>query len=455
MPPSPSADPHPIAGPTATEIADAVRSGRRTARSFVEEALARIDRFDPGIGAFQVVRREAALAEADAVDQHPDRGSLPLAGVPVAVKDNVPVTGEPMRDGSVGSDPAPQAADHAVVARIRAAGGVVVGLTRVPELCVYGATDSAWGVTRNPWDTARTPGGSSGGSAAAVAAGMVPVAHGNDGMGSIRIPAACCGLVGIKPGHGVVPADLGNGAWFGMAENGPLATTVADTALLFSVLAGDASLVDPSADTPLRVAVSTRSPVPLTAVSKQMRAPATRAGEFLASAGHTVTEDTPDYGLGLAPAALARWFAGCELDAQLLTDRSRMEKRTRRHARAGQLVLRAGGPWDGSRDAWRRRACEFFEQYDVLVTPALAQLPLASADWRRRGLVRNLVANSNYAPMAAPWNVAGWPAMVVPVGRHPRGMPVGVQLVTTPSNEGRLLAVARQLEELNPWQRTA
>jgi amidase len=124
-----------------------------------------------------------------------DKASLPLAGLPITIKDNVPVEGEPMRCGSTASDPTLQPADHEVVRRLRDAGAVVVGLTRVPELCVFGATDSKFGLTRNPWNRSRTPGGSSGGSAAAVAAGMVAVAHGNDGMGSIRIPAACCGLV--------------------------------------------------------------------------------------------------------------------------------------------------------------------------------------------------------------------------------------------------------------------
>lgn len=440
---------------TATETTAAVRSGERTARTVVEEALDRIERLDPAIGAFQAVRRERALLEAEAVDTRTDRFTLPLAGLPIAIKDNVAVRDEPMRNGSLASDPAPQGRNHPVVARVRAAGAVVVGMTRVPELCLYGATDSAFGTTRNPWDRRRTPGGSSGGSAAAVAAGMVPVAHGNDGMGSVRIPAACCGLVGIKPGHGVVPSELGNGAWFGMAENGALATTVADAALLLSVLADDPALAEVADPGRLRVAVSTTAPAPLTPVDRTMRESTELAGEVLTAVGHAVRTDTPDYGMSLMPAALTRWLAGAELDAQLLTDRDRLEKRSRRHAAAGRLVQKAGGPWPSGRDGWLSRARRFFEEYDVLVTPALAQLPIRSARWQDRGLLRNLVANSHYAPMAAPWNVAGWPAMVVPVGRHSSGMPLGVQLVSTPGNERRLLAVAAQLERLNPWPRTA
>ena len=218
-------------------VAAQVRSGALTARQAVERALQAIEDRDGPLQAFQEVRAFASLREADQVDARADLGTLALAGVPIAIKDNVSVAGEPKREGSLGSDPAPQTEDHPVVRRLRDAGAVVVGLTRVPELCIYGTTDSEFGVTANPWDRSRTPGGSSGGAAAAVAAGMVPVAHGNDGLGSIRIPAACCGLVGIKPGLGLVPSRLSGSSWFDMAENGALATTVADAALVLSTMA--------------------------------------------------------------------------------------------------------------------------------------------------------------------------------------------------------------------------
>lgn len=141
--------------------------------------------------------------------------------MPVAVKDNLAVRGEANRNGSAATPDTPAGEDHVTVARLRAVNAVVVGLTNVPELCVFGTTEGVHGTARNPWDLSRTAGGSSGGSAAAVAAGMVPVALGNDGMGSLRIPAANCGLVALKPGHGVVPAGIGHGDWFGMSENGP------------------------------------------------------------------------------------------------------------------------------------------------------------------------------------------------------------------------------------------
>lgn len=440
---------------TATDIAEAVRSGARTASAVTEDALDRIAQRDSTIGAFQVVRAERVLAEADAVDARTDRHTLPLAGVPIAIKDNVPVRGEPMRDGSRGSHRGPQPADHEVVTRLRAAGAVVVGITRVPELCVFGATDSAFGRTRNPWDPSRTPGGSSGGSAAAVAAGMVPLAHGNDGMGSIRIPAACCGLVGLKPGLGVVPAELGESSWFGMAENGPLATTVADCALMLSVLAGRAELADIQPHIGLRIAISTKAPVPATPVDPHYAAAARTTGRLLAEAGHQVRAADPAYPISTGLAYSARWFAGAELDARLLEDRALMEKRTARHATAGRLVLKTGGPRSAGRAAWQRRAASFFTEYDVLVTPALARLPLPARAWGERGWLANLWANARYAPFTPAWNLAGWPAMAVPAGSHPSGMPLSVQLVVPPGEESTILAVAAQLERLQPWARTA
>jgi amidase len=441
---------------TAAEIAADVRAGRLTARQAVQDALTRIEAADARIGAYQVVRAEAALREADAVDARDDKASLPLAGVPIAIKDNVPVEGEPMREGTAASDPAPQTQDHEVVRRLRAAGAVVVGLTRVPELCVYGATDSVYGITHNPWDPSRTPGGSSGGSAAAVASGTVPIAHGNDGMGSIRIPSACCGLVGIKPGLGVVPADLGDGAWFGMTENGALATTVGDAALMLGVLAGKPDLADVSEPGPLRVAVSTKLPMAGLPLDKAWAAAARETADLLRGAGHTVATANPPYGLiAWAPSGLARWFAGTELEARLMQDRSKLARRTRRHAAAGRVVLRAGFPRESGRRKWQQRAEPFFAVHDVLVTPTLAHPPLLAKAWHERGWLANVVSNAHYAPFAAPWNLAGWPAMSVPAGLDSRGLPLAVQLVSRPGAEALLLSVAAQLEKLRPWPRVA
>ncbi|MFC9842244.1 amidase [Streptomyces sp. NPDC060223] len=438
-------------GRTAAEIAAAVREKRVTPREVVAEHLARIDLLDTRVGAFRTLRAEAALAEADELATR-DLGRLPLAGVPVAVKDNLPVRGESNRLGSAASPDTPADHDHVTVARLRAAGAVVVGLTNVPELCVFGTTDGVHGIARNPWDTSRTAGGSSGGSAAAVAAGMVPLALGNDGMGSLRIPAANCGLVGLKPGHGTVPAGIGHGDWFGMSENGPLATTVEDARLMFAVLAG-AEAVRPPGKEVRRVAVSVRSPLVGVQITRPYRAAAREAAALLATAGHQVGSADPPYPLWLSTTSLAHWTAGTAVDAEELDPRL-LTRRTRVHAAVGRRFLNSVRKGD-RREQLRRRLEPFFAEHDVLITPALARRGPAAAAWHERGWLRNLLVNTSYSPLTPPWNLTGWPAMSVPFGTLPGGAPCAVQLVGRPGSELDLLALAGQLEELHPWRRTA
>lgn len=442
--------------PTAVSIAADVRAGRRKPADVVRDALDRIAGADGRLGAFQIVRAGKALDEARAVAERSDLHQLPLAGVPIAIKDNIPVAGEPMRDGSSATSTSPAPTDHVVVQRLRAAGAVVVGITRAPELCVFAATDSSFGTTHNPWDLARTPGGSSGGSAAAVAAGLVPIAHANDGMGSIRIPAACCGLVAIKPGTGVVPAGIGANDWFGMAENGPLATTVLDAALMLSVMAGDPALAaavdEPTR--PLRLAVSTRSPVVGVRPDLEHVRAVARTAQSLNAHGHLVRRHDPPYPANPLP-VLARWFAGTSLDAEGL-DRARLDRAVRQHAAIGDRVRARGYIKDAQRQAFRSRVAAFFADVDVLVTPTLAAPPIAAVRWGTRPWPRVFAANARYAPYAAPWNFAGYPAMSVPAGIHPRtGTPLAVQLVAAAGGERLLLGLAAQLEQLRPWARTA
>ncbi|MEU2266988.1 amidase family protein [Streptomyces olindensis] len=439
------------AGRTAAEISAAVREKRVTPREVVAEHLALIERLDGRVGAFRSVRAEAASAEADEVAARGDLGELPLAGVPVAVKDNLAVRGESRRNGSAATPDTPAAQDHVTVARLRAAGAVVVGLTHVPELCVFGTTDGVLGTSRNPWDPARSAGGSSGGSAAAVAAGMVPIALGNDGMGSLRIPAANCGLVAIKPGSGVVPAGEGS-TWFGMTEHGPLATTVEDTRLMFAVLAGTAPVPRSEPGT-LRIAVSLRSPLAGVTISRPYAAAAREAAGVLMRAGHQVRRADPPYPLSLATTSLTHWTAGTAADAQDLDPRL-LTRRTRVHARVGRPFMAAARS-GSAREQLRRRLEPFFTEYDVLLTPALARRSPKAGPWHERGWLSNVLANTNYSPLTPAWNLTGWPAMAVPCGTLPSGAPCSVQLVGRPGSESQLLEVAAQLEERNPWRRTA
>jgi amidase len=440
-------------GRTAAEIAAAVQEKRVTPREVVAEHLARIASLDGRVGAFRTVRAEAATAEADEVATRSDLGGLPLAGVPVAVKDNLAVRGEATRNGSAATPDGPAAEDHVTVARLRAAGAVVVGLTNVPELCVFGTTDGVHGTARNPWDLTRTTGGSSGGSAAAVAAGLVPIALGNDGMGSLRIPAANCGLIGLKPGFGVVPADIGHGDWFGMSENGPLATTVEDARLMFRVLAGTDPGEPTPSTSPRSIALSVRSPLVGVTVTRPYADAARWAAEALARAGHRVRRADPPYPLWLGTTSLAHWTAGTAVDAEGL-DPARLTRRTRVHAAVGRRFLKGVRAGD-RRERLRRRMEPFFAEHEVLLTPALARRGPAAAPWHERGWLRNLLVNTYCSPLTPPWNLTGWPAMSVPFGMLPSGTPGAVQLVGRPGSELELLAVAEQLQELHPWRRTA
>ncbi|MDQ0994294.1 amidase [Streptomyces sp. V3I7] len=444
-------------GRTAAEIAAAVRDKRATPREVVAEHLARIERLDGRIGAFRTVRAEAALAEADALADRSDLAELPLAGVPVAIKDNLGVRGESTRNGSAATPDTPAAEDHVTVARLRAAGAVVVGLTNVPELCVFGTTEGVYGISRNPWDTARSAGGSSGGSAAAVAAGLTPIALGNDGMGSLRIPAANCGLVTLKPGHGVIPAGIGNGDWFGMSENGPLATTVEDLRLMLSALAGTeftaAEPADGDEPAALRIGVSLRSPLAGTSVTRPYAAAVREAAGLLAGAGHRVRRAEPPYPVTMGLTALQHWTAGTAVDAAAL-DPALLAPRTRAHAAVGRRFLRTVRTGD-HRERLRRRLIPFFAEHDVLLTPALARRSPKAGSWHERGWLSNVLANTACSPLTPAWNLTGWPAMSVPFGTLPSGAPGAVQLVGLPGSEPKLLELAERLESLRPWQRTA
>ncbi|SET59840.1 amidase [Nonomuraea wenchangensis] len=471
------------AGRSAIEIATAVRQGEVTAVTVVEEHLRVIAEREPRIGAFRLVR-EQVVEEAQALQKRRDLAELPLAGVPVAVKDNLEVAGEPTRHGSAASPDTPAAGDHETVARLRAAGALVIGLTNLPELGLVAVGDSAYGIVRNPWNHERTAGGSSSGGAAAVAAGMVPLALGNDGLGSLRIPGAACGVLAVKPGLGLVPAPAQD--WDGLTENGPIAATAADLALALSVLAADPSLAeawrtgrrtDPSppmlrsvwADDAevwqpqppppgpepfdLRVAYA---PQPLPAglpVDKEFQAAVRAAAETLRVAGHTVVEHDRKLPTWLGPATVATWLRQAALTAEGL-DRDGLERRTRSLARAGRALAAVRADGSRGRERWRAYgADQWFDNADALVMPVLATVPPRAERWGERGLLRNLLVNVRFAPGAGPWNMCGWPALTVPVATHSGGLPIGVQLVAPPGGEPHLLGLAAQLQAAHPLVR--
>jgi amidase len=436
---------------TAVEIAASVRAGSLDPVQVTKEALDRIAAADGVVGAFRRVRAEEALAEAAAVAARPDLASLPLAGVPVAVKDVTQVAGEYASHGSLAGPTSLAGEDGVIAARLRAAGAVLVGLTRVPELCVWPMSDTPDGIARNPWDPTYASGGSSGGSAAAVAAGLVPLAHGTDGMGSVRLPAAMCGLVGLKPG-----ADLlAEGGWFGMSVHGPLATTVADAALLVSVLASDASLAVVSPPPASRIGMSTTVPLLHTPVPRELVSAVSQAAGLLAAAGHAVSPSAPRYPATMVLGMTARWCAGPAEQARDF-DFGRFQRRTRAHVRAGRLIQRTGLIRERTRDRWIARAAEYFASHDVLMTPTLSHWPVKAGRWHERRWLTNVLPSTRLAGFTGQWNFAGYPAITVPVGRSARsGLPTSVQLVAKPGGESLLLGLAAQLEAANPWPRTA
>jgi amidase len=442
-------------GETAVGIAAAVRTGRVTPTEVLEEHLERIAALDGRLGAFRLLRTEEARAEARALEDRGDLGDLPLAGVPVAIKDSVDLAGAPTRSGSAATSQDPAAADHELVRRLREAGALLVGKTSLPELGLWPFTESeAFGASRNPWSLDHTPGGSSGGSAAAVAAAMVPIALAADGGGSIRIPASNCGLVGIKPGLGVVPAG-GPSALCGMSEFGPLATTVADLGLMLDVLAGtDAyrSVAPPSR--PLRIGVTAKPGAVGARVDAEVRAALDATAEALRDAGNQVVAADPPWRDGDAGPFLHRFFVGVAEEVAPL-DRAALEPRTRAEARAGRVLRRARPVPSGPPARALARYEAWFEDHDVLLSPTLARPPLRIGAYRGKGLTRTILGLTGYMPFTTSFNLVGFPAASVPAGASADGLPLGAQLAAAPGGEALLLSLARQLETLRPWPRHA
>ena len=430
-------------------LAELIRAGEVSSRELVELYLERIERLDPELNAFRKVMAERALVDAQQADARMGAGEeRPLLGVPVAVKDVQDVTGEVTHYGT-DAFTKPAAQDDEVVRRLRTAGAVVIGKTNTPELAIMGDTEGpAFGITRNPWNTDRSPGGSSGGSGAAVAAGLCAAATATDGAGSIRIPASNCGLVGLKPTRDLVPfAPAGH--WYGMSVAGFEARSVRDAALLMSIGAGDDSLQEASAPTTerLRVAVSAKPVLP-TPVHADVKRVIAETADRLRSLGHGVEDADPPYPL-LSP-AVTRYLAGHAQDLDERVERpERLQRRTKGFGRLGRAVRPALG-W-ALRDDDSERMRPFFERHDLLLTPVMAVPPVRAGAWEGLGAVRTLLGMVMAYPFALEWNLTGQPSISVPVGMSGEGLPIGMQLVGRHGEEAMLLGVAAQLEAELRW----
>ena len=448
------------------ESARALAEGEVTSRELVERTLARIEAAQPVLNAFRLLRPEAALAEADAADRELARGGRrPLLGVPVAVKDDTDVAGEPTAFGCAGDFP-PVTADGEAVRRLRAAGAVIVGKTNTCELGQWPFTEGrAFGDTRNPWHTGHTPGGSSGGSAAAVAAGLVPAALGSDGAGSVRIPASRTHLIGIKPQRGRISTWPRTEPFQGITVNGTLARTVADAALLLDAASGshDRDVHRPAALTVadavgrdpgrLRIALSLKPPFTAVPVrlDPEIRARITELAERLAALGHEVTEADPPYGL-IGLTFVPRATAGIAEFVGEAPDPALLDPRTRGAARLGRLL--GGAPLRAARRAeavLHRRIGGFFRSYDVILAPTTATPPPPVGALYRLGHTATDRAMIAACPYAWPWNVLGWPGVNVPAGFTGDGLPVGAQLLGPAASEPRLVSLAAQLEAELRW----
>jgi amidase len=421
----------------AARQAELIRSRETSSRELVQLYLDRITRHDGTLNAYRVVFSDRALAEAAAADARTGDAAGPLNGVPIAIKDDMDVEGDVTTKGSIAHGE-PATADAELVRRLREGGAVVLGKTNVPELMIAPFTETPWyGATRNPWDLDRTPGGSSGGSAAAVAAGLCAAATGSDGAGSIRIPAACCGLFGLKAQRGSVPTAPRRAPWNGMTIWGPITRRVADSARCYDAIRdGDGSFAHAAAREPgrLRVALAAAAP-PLSGVAPDAEQLGAVHGtaDLLREFGHDVAERPLDYPATAAGNVILRYVRGVHDEARGLP-----------HAVLRRAIAAAEA------DAARLNSV-FADGFDVAVTPMLTRRPLAIGEYEGRPALWALLGSARFVPWCGFFNHTGQPAAAVPAGFTGDGFPLSVQLVAAPGREDVLLSLSAQLERARDW----
>ncbi|MFD1535474.1 amidase [Nonomuraea guangzhouensis] len=456
--------------PTATELADHIATGKASSREIVESCLARIDAINPALNAFCHVAPDEARQAADAADALVRQGGTlpPFLGVPIAIKDLHPVRGWPLCSASDGVSHDVMKHDAPAVAALREAGFVFVGATTSPEFGTVSVTESArHGATRNPWNLEHSPGGSSGGSAAAVAAGLLPVGHASDGAGSIREPASYCGLVGMKPSRGLVPSDAHY--MEGFATEGVLTRTVLDTAAILDVLAAAPRptwYAPPRPDVPfrqraerdpnrLRIGINLQPAFPAQ-VHPAAAALARRAADLLADLGHEVVEQDvpgldPDWFTPRFDILYATGSADCAV-----VDESAVEplNRTLRQAARDTDSL----TYVTAILEFQLRSAEMYQAWDavdVLLTPTNPVLaPRVGSLWEGQDAdpwapLRRAEETASLTVLA---NMLGLPAISVPLVEQPGGLPLGVQLIGGRWQDGTVLALAGQLERAHPWR---
>ena len=450
--------------------ADLLRAREVSSLELVDLYLERIDRAAAGLGAFVDVFADDARDAARDADRRLAGGeeAAPLLGVPVALKDELDdVRGRLTANGTLAFD-RPAAADAEHTRRLREAGAIPFAKTTLPELAIFGFTETeAYGETRNPWDRRRTPGGSSGGSAAAVAAGLVGAASASDGAGSIRIPAANCGLFGLKPQRGRISLAPLSEHWLGLTVAGCVTRYVRDTALWLDVASGsaecDAHRPPPSAvgyvsaarrdPGRLRVAWTLEAPRALAPPHKDPEVERAVADTALTleRLGHSVAERRPEWGMAGSDSANV-YLKAVEGEVHRVPHPERLESRTRGFARLGRLIPQALLQRSlAARERHAERINRIFESFDVLMTPVTSVPPVEIGRWGEHGAMRTLIGMSRVYPHTILWNYLGQPAASVPVGLSGEGLPLGVQLVAPPNREDLLLSLGAQLEAELGW----
>ncbi len=432
----------------ATQQVAAMRSGALSSRDLTVATLAAVERENARLNAVVELLADHAFDAAAEADRRRSEGDdRPLLGVPIAIKNDLDIAGHVTAYGSR-ANTKPAVADAELITRIRGAGMVPVATTTLPELAVFGFTESvANGITRNPHHLDHSPGGSSGGSAALVGAGAVSAATASDGAGSVRIPAASCGLVGFKPTHGTMPSS---GGWHGMSTQSGLAQRVVDVALYLQSLGTfDPDLVVAAATepAPLRIGVSTSASAATRAqpLDPAIRAALDATASALDQAGHDVREVSIPYKLD-AKLLAVRFLAGIRDMAAAADDAAQLEKRTRQIARLG----RPFGPGSivRARNAGERWGGTVHDDLgvDILLTPVMSGPALPVGNFDGRGGLRTVLGMNTFYPYTAQWNHAGTPAVSMPAGRTDNGLPLAVQLIARRGDDATLMSLAGWLE---------
>ncbi|CAM3584047.1 amidase [Tsukamurella ocularis] len=464
-----------LAWTSATDLAALVAGGGVRVRDVAEAAIDRVERINPSINAIVHFDADRVRADAAELDRRRTAGEDlgPLGGVPYTIKDLTAQKGLPLTFGMLPMRDQVAEADAPIVERLSAAGGLFLGRTNTPESGYYGGTDNhLFGPTQNPWRTGYTPGGSSGGAAAAVAAGLGPLAEGSDGAGSVRIPAALCGVVGLKPTAGLVPQTILAGRFYEWAYHGPITRTVADAALMLDVISGAdrrdpmsfprtgpsfASAVREATAEGLRVAYS--PDLGFGRVDPEVARICAAAVDRLADAGATVTEATPAWGDPEEAMWNGVWVPGFAAEHDLLdweAARGTVDDELIELMREGERLTGVDvGRADLYRGAMWDTYATFMEDYDVLISPTLSTAAFPNdrfaPEWLdgeplRRRLLGWL--------LTYPYNMLTAPALTVPAGFTADGLPVGLQIAGGHHADAVVLGVGAVVERLNPWADT-